>query len=54
MINIPKVTQIWRLKAKLDEMKEMGAPPKEIEKLEEDIIAIQTSSLSIFDEDEEP
>ena len=53
MINIPKVAHIWRLKAKLEEMKEMGAPPKEIEKLEEDIISLQTDSLSIFDEDDE-
>jgi hypothetical protein len=52
MTNIPKVAQIWHMKAKLKEMEELGAPPKEIEKLEEDIISLQTDNLSIFDEEE--
>jgi len=46
-----KLAQIWSLKAKLDEMKEMGAPPKEIEKLEDDIISLQTDNLPLWDED---
>jgi len=51
MQTLSKVVQIWNLKAKLQEMVDMGAPPKEIEKLEEDIISLQTDNLSIFDED---
>jgi len=54
MISMSKVVQIWNLKIKLQEMQDMGAPPKEIEKLEDDIISLQTDSLSIFDEDDAP
>jgi len=48
-----EIAAIFRLIEKLNEMKEMGAAPKDIENLEDDIGNLQMNSIigDLFDED---
>lgn len=48
-----EIGAIFRLIDKLNEMKEMGAAPKDIEDLEDDIGNLQMNSImgDLFDED---
>lgn len=48
-----EIGAIFRLIEKLNEMKEMGAAPKDIENLEDDIGNLQMNSIigDLFDED---
>ena len=48
-----EIGAIFRLIDKLNEMKEMGAAPKDIENLEDDIGNLQMNSImgDLFDED---
>jgi hypothetical protein len=48
-----EIDAIFRLIEKLNEMKEMGAAPKDIENLEDDIGNLQMNSIigDLFDED---